>query len=137
MNLSTQFQDINTAYLRDCGSIADLNCIQHTDNAGMPQSAQLMQGIFCKWESTAVCTDIKGEYGTAGAIFLLVVGANQLVQPSTPVCGRHTRFVPLYRVQIEFSTCSCSPKVYGNGGAFEMADATADLRNSMSRESMD
>lgn len=43
----------------------------------------------------------------------------------------HTRFVPLYKVQIESSISTRSPKVYPNAGPLDMADATADLRKSM------
>ena len=39
--------------------------------------------------------------------------------------------MPLYSVQMDWSRSSLSPKVYGNGGPFEIADATADLRKSM------
>lgn len=44
--------------------------------------------------------------------------------------------MPLYKVQIDWSRSSLSPKVYGNGGPFEIADATADLRKSMAQEEM-
>jgi hypothetical protein len=43
----------------------------------------------------------------------------------------HTRFVPLYKVQMDSSMSTRSPKVYPNAGPLEMADATADLRKSM------
>jgi hypothetical protein len=43
----------------------------------------------------------------------------------------HTRFVPLYKVQMDSSMSTRSPKVYPNAGPLEMADAMADLRKSM------
>jgi hypothetical protein len=42
-----------------------------------------------------------------------------------------TRLVPLQRVQMEGSRSVLSPKEYGKGGPFAMADATADLRKSI------
>ena len=47
-------------------------------------------------------------------------------------CVLLTRFVPLFNTHILVSISTRSPKVYGNGGPFEIADATADLKNSMS-----
>lgn len=43
----------------------------------------------------------------------------------------HTRRVPLCSDQMEGSRSTLSPKVYGKGGPLAIAEATADLRNSM------
>lgn len=57
-----------------------------------------------------------------------LVQATQHPQPA----GQPTRLVPLYSVQIDSSTSTLSPNVYGNGGPWDMAEATADFRKSMS-----
>ena len=46
----------------------------------------------------------------------------------------HTRFVALWRVQIESDTSTRSPSEYGKELPFAIADATADLRKSMATD---
>lgn len=46
----------------------------------------------------------------------------------------HTRFVPLCRVHMDWSTSTMSPNEYGNAGPLAIADATADFRKSMAAD---
>jgi hypothetical protein len=45
-----------------------------------------------------------------------------------------TLLVPLWSVQMDWSMSTLSPNEYGKAGPLEMADATADLRKSMSAQ---
>jgi hypothetical protein len=42
--------------------------------------------------------------------------------------------VPLCKAQIDWSTVNLSPNLYGKGGSLDIADATADFKNSIVRE---
>ena len=99
----------------------------------MAQSSQLFHGVSCHWQTRLICRDIEGEYATIGTIFLWKeLAISPIAESDEP-----TRFVPLLRTQMLVSTSTRSPKVYGKGGPFDIAEATADLKNSMGHKKME
>ena len=96
----------------------------------MSEGPCLSYSISSEGQAIPIFRDVKVENAALGAIILQDMNRSAMSRPSSLQCT-HTRFVPLYKLQIDWSVDTLSPHLYGNGGSFEIADATADLRKSI------
>jgi hypothetical protein len=64
------FKHVSLGRLSDCHRVAYLDRIQHLDDAGMSQRAQLLQGVPREGEGRAVGRDVEREDAAVRAVFL-------------------------------------------------------------------
>lgn len=113
---------------------AYLNSVQHFNNPRMSQGSKFFNSVPGHWQTGFIGRDIEGKYAAVWSVVLYPVISLQVwcFPMSLP-----TRLVPLWRVQMLASMSTRSPKVYGKGGPLDIADATADLKNSIAAKIQD